>query len=112
MMSNGGCLWEIFISSSPCLPESMAPLPLIENHSHTRDLANDIDIGRIGIDHRKTLRSRMRLQNQLAAVQRAPSHHAAPAMFQQVDGTIEFIAPAAVDDLAVALIDQDQRAGL
>ena len=72
----------------------LAPAALIQSHSHASHATYDVDASPIIIDLRIGPGSRMGQQEKLIAIQAAPSAGISLAMFQEVDGTIEFVFPA------------------
>ena len=50
--------------------------------------------------------------NQTIAVERAPAKYAPSAMFQEINGPLEFIVPTGIGNFTPPLIDQHQSARL
>ena len=50
----------------------------------------------------------MRLQHELALLQRAPSAREPFAVLEEINGPLEFVAPAGIDDLSMSVVDQNQ----
>ena len=83
----------------------MPALFRVEKHSYTDDLSYYIDF--VGIAKRggPFIRRRMRLYQQAAIFDRAPSAQKTASMFEEIDGPVQFAGPPAARNFPPPLID-------
>jgi hypothetical protein len=89
----------------------MATLFRVQKHSSPDHLSDHVDLVRIWKHGRAFFRGRMRLDQELAALQSAPPANKAFAVFQEINRPVKLVAPPSTGNLASALIDQHQRTG-
>jgi hypothetical protein len=86
----------------------MAALSRFQEHSQSRHLADYVDI-RVFENNRLFQRRRVWLQQQTLSHGNAPAHAISVAMFQEIDGPVQFATPPANGYLPPALVDEQQR---